>query len=172
MRQKLESDVLEGQGGAVEQFQHMDALAERAHRRHVGMIPCVGGIGRIHCLLDFGDGVVLQEITQNARGALTVALAAQGGQPLAGNLRKQAGHIQAAVAGKAPQNGLRRSYAGAAPRGKKGHAISLQTGSECFIIGSDSIIHGFGARVKPEMHEKEGRPVRPPLFDCAKVQIT
>ena len=148
----------------MEQFQHMNALAEGAYRRNIGMVPGVGGIGRIHRLLDFGDGVVLQKITQDARGALAVALPAQGGQALAGNLREQAGHIQAAVLGQAPKNGLRRGYASAPARGEKGHAITLQTGFGCFIIGSGSIIHGFAAPVKPEIHEKGddlflGRPL-------------
>ena len=122
-------------------------------------------------LSETGKTLVLQKIAQDSRGALTVALSAQGGQPLAGNLGKQTGYIQAAVRSQAPQDGLRRGYTSAATRGKKGHVITLQTGFGCFIIGSGSIIHGFGARVKPEMHEKgDGLSSRPPHH--AKVQIT
>ena len=169
--QEFERDVLESQRGAMKQFQHMNAFDERAHRSHIGVIPRIGSVGRVYRLLDFSDGVVLQKIAQDSRGALTVALPAQGGQPLAGNLGKQTGHIQAAVRSQAPQDGLRRGYASAATRGKKGHAITLQTGFGCFMIGSGSIIHGFGARVKPEMHEKgDGLSSRPPHH--AKVQIT
>ena len=84
---------------------------------------------------------------------------------------KRQGYIQAAVRSQAPQDGLRRGYTSAATRGKKGHVITLQTGFGCFIIGSGSIIHGFGARVKPEMHEKgDGLSSRPPHH--AKVQLT
>ena len=104
-REQLHRHVLEGERGAVEEFEHEEIVADLRQRRHrrmaerrVGLLQHVAEGGRLD--------LVAHEGADDALGDPPIGLAGEPGDLVRGNLRKALWHIEAAVARQPRQHGV------------------------------------------------------------------
>ena len=128
MGQQLQCHVLKGQGGAVEQLQHMGVVVQLAQGSHRGIIELGGGIGSLQRRIDLRNGEVLQVGAQNGGSTLAVVHLRQLGKLLPGDLREHGGYVQAAIGGQAVEDRLGCGDACAATGGEERHGDQLLTG--------------------------------------------
>ena len=100
--EELEGDVLEGQGGTVEELEDME-MAHLAHGADVGMGE--GAVGRGDQFLQAGFGDVVGEQADDFKGQFGIIEILPGVQ-LGGDIGDAVGDEQAAVAGKAGHDGI------------------------------------------------------------------